>query len=71
MPILLILLLIGVFAYLYWQRRTTTLTRNCRWRQTAPGHWWCAYCGAETDADKSPIVCLQQIEAAQKKSDDD
>ena len=49
MPILLILLAAGVFAYLWWTRRGTTLTRNCRWRldrSLGQGAYRCAYCGA-------------------------
>ncbi len=47
MPILALLLLGGVLAYLYWRRKTTTLTRNCRWREDRQaGDWACAYCGA-------------------------
>ena len=60
MPIFLILLLIGVLAYLYWQHKTTTLTRECRWRRVAPGAWRCAFCGAEMASEKSPTVCLKQ-----------
>jgi hypothetical protein len=33
MIVVLILLLVGVVAYLFWQSRTTTLTRRCRWRE--------------------------------------
>jgi hypothetical protein len=60
MPILLILLLFGVLAYLYWRRKTTTLTRECRWRRTAPGEWRCAFCGAETVSEDSPLLCLRR-----------
>jgi hypothetical protein len=60
MPVLLILLLLGVLAYLYWRRKTTTLTRECRWRRTAVGQWRCAFCGAEFASDDSPIVCLKR-----------
>lgn len=61
MPILLILLLFGVLAYLYWRRKTTTLTRECRWRRTAPGQWRCAFCGAEMASEASPVVCLRRV----------
>ncbi|MBC6407818.1 MAG: hypothetical protein GDA40_06710 [Rhodobacteraceae bacterium] len=27
------ILLVGVLAYLFWQWRTTTLTRACRWHE--------------------------------------
>jgi hypothetical protein len=61
---LLILLGIGVFAYLWWRWRTTTLTRECRWREdraAGPGHWRCAACGAETVAEpgQEPRECLK------------
>ncbi|GGB88069.1 hypothetical protein GCM10011363_00870 [Marivita lacus] len=59
MPIFLILLLLGVLAYLYWQHKTTTLTRECRWRRTAPGLWRCAACGAEMESESSPTLCLK------------
>ncbi|MQY42322.1 hypothetical protein GG681_06685 [Epibacterium sp. SM1969] len=46
MPVILLFLLLGVLAYLYWKRRTSNLTRNCRWRQRkAQGDYVCAYCG--------------------------
>ena len=58
MPILLLALLFGVLAYLYWKRATTTLTRNCRWRQDrAAGDWVCRYCGARKHAETSPKTC--------------
>ena len=62
MPVLLIVLLLGVLGYLYWRRKTTTLTRNCRWRRMAAGRWRCAFCGAETAAETSPIVCLRNTD---------
>lgn len=56
---LLVLLAGGTLAYLWWRRRTTTLTRNCRWRQDrVRGVWTCAYCGAETVSDGEPDRCL-------------
>ena len=60
MPVLLILLFLGVLAYLYWRRKTTTLTRDCRWRRTAQGEWRCAFCGAETSSENSPVLCLRR-----------
>ena len=59
MPLLLALLL-GVFAYLYWKRTATTLTRNCRWRQDrAAGDWACGYCNQrlKTSDGNSPKTC--------------
>ena len=57
-----LLILIGVFTYLWWKRTHTTLTRNCRWRQEkGAGLWRCAYCGAVTpDTGSSPRHCAQQ-----------
>ena len=52
MPLLLLLLLLGVLAYLYWQRRTTNLTRNCRWREERSlgvGHYHCVSCNGRTE----------------------
>lgn len=60
MPVFLLLLLIGVVAYLWWRHRTTTLTRDCRWRQDrARGIWHCAYCGAEKAGADAPRDCLR------------
>ena len=58
MPILLVLLLVGVFVYVYWKRTRTSLTRNCRWRRVGPGAWRCAFCGAEDTGEASPLRCL-------------
>lgn len=59
MPILLLLLLLGVLGYLWWRRQTTTLTRNCRWRDDRTrGLWVCAFCGAETP-EGPPRNCLK------------
>lgn len=60
MPFLLLLLLIGTLAYLAWYRRTTSLTRNCRWRQTHPGRWRCVFCGERASAAKTPTQCKRQ-----------
>jgi hypothetical protein len=60
-PVLLLLGL-GVLAYLWWRWRTTTLTRECRWREdrvAGPGHWRCAACGAETITAGEPRACLK------------
>ena len=63
MPILIILLLIAVFAYMAYARRGSTLTRECRWRQDrsiGPQHWRCASCGAQCESPKaSPRHCLR------------
>ncbi|MFV0515173.1 MAG: hypothetical protein ACK5MY_16315 [Jhaorihella sp.] len=60
MPVLLIILALGVFAYLYWRHRSTTLTRDCRWREDRRnGIWRCAFCGAQTPGAKAPLVCLR------------
>lgn len=61
------LLIAGVFLYLWWTRRRSTLTRDCRWREhpgdvTREGTLWrCAACGAETRAPKggAPRQCLR------------
>jgi len=63
MPVLLILLLLGTLAYLFWRRRTTTLTRDCRWRQDRrTSGWRCAFCGAQESGAASPIHCRRSRE---------
>lgn len=58
MPVLLLLLLAGVFAYFLWRRHATSLTRNCRWRQQrAQGQWRCSYCGAAEPGEAAPRIC--------------
>ena len=54
-----VLIIFGVFAYLWWKHTRTTLTRNCRWRLNKPlGQWRCASCGALTpDTGRSPRHC--------------
>ncbi|SDC51913.1 hypothetical protein SAMN04488239_102425 [Ruegeria marina] len=62
MPVLLLLMALGVFGYFLWRSRTTTLTRNCRWRlDRGADEWYCAYCGgrARGGVDKSPTCCVQ------------
>jgi hypothetical protein len=64
MPVLLLILTVGVFGYLYWQWRTTTLTRTCRWRldrSAGPGHYRCVACGAVCDLPpgQPPRACLR------------
>ncbi|KAJ55036.1 hypothetical protein ACMU_14870 [Actibacterium mucosum KCTC 23349] len=63
MPVLLLILLLGVLAFLWWRRSTTTLTRNCRWRQDRKaGQWRCNYCGATLpDTGKPPVDCLNPV----------
>ena len=61
MPLLLLLLALAVLAYFIIRARTTTLTRDCRWRQDrARDCWRCAFCGAETKGDASPRDCLRE-----------
>ncbi len=58
MPVFLILLLLGTLAYLYWRRRTTTLTRDCRWRRDrSTAGWRCAFCGALEPGEAAPVHC--------------
>lgn len=64
MPLLLLALGIGVFAYLWFARRGSTLTRLCRWRldrSLGPGHYTCAACGASCDLPqgRQPRDCLR------------
>jgi rubrerythrin len=61
MPILLLILLLAVLAYMWASRRHSTLTRACRWRldrATAPDAWRCAACGATTRGAE-PRDCLR------------
>lgn len=61
-PILIPLLLIGVFAVLWFTRRGSTLTRVCRWRlgrAAGPEVWRCAVCGAVTTSARAPRHCLR------------
>jgi len=60
MPILLVILALGVFGYLWFARRGSTLTRACRWRldrRLGPDRYRCAACGAETSG--TPRHCLR------------
>ncbi|HCE69913.1 MAG TPA: hypothetical protein DET67_01175 [Ruegeria sp.] len=62
MPVLLLILALGVFAYFFWRARSTTLSRNCRWRlDRRRGDWACAYCGGRMagPVDKPPTCCVQ------------
>ncbi|KAE9632700.1 hypothetical protein [Parasedimentitalea maritima] len=60
MPILLLLLLAGVLGYFVWRHKTSTLTRNCRWRQDKRmGEWRCTFCGARDPGEDSPRECLR------------
>ncbi len=60
MPLLLLVLLIGVFAYAWFARRGSTLTRACLWRQEkAAGQWRCAACGAVQKGAAGPRHCLR------------
>ncbi|WP_085822901.1 hypothetical protein [Ruegeria meonggei] len=61
MPVLLLLLLVGVFAYFAWRARTSSLTRDCRWRQhRKEGFWTCTYCGAQQKGEDAPTQCLNR-----------
>ncbi|EEE38537.1 hypothetical protein RKLH11_2379 [Rhodobacteraceae bacterium KLH11] len=60
MPVLLLLLVIGVFTYFIWRSRTSSLTRDCRWRQDRKeGLWRCAFCGAVSESEGAPKNCLK------------
>jgi rubrerythrin len=62
MPILIPLLLIGVFLVLWILRRGSTLTRACRGRldrAAGPEVWRCAVCGAQTTSARAPRHCLR------------
>lgn len=63
------IVILVVLAAMWWMRRHSTLTRQCRWRpdlaHSAPAgqvHFRCAACGAETDCPhgKTPNACLHQ-----------
>lgn len=60
MPILLILLGLAVLFYLWWERRSSSLGRDCRWRECRrEGLWRCAACGAEWRGAGQPRHCLR------------
>lgn len=60
MPVLILLLLVGVFGYFVWRRKTSTLTRHCRWRQQrSKGQWHCQNCGALQLGLAEPRDCLR------------
>ena len=60
MPLLLLALVLGVFVYFVWRAKTSSLTRDCRWRQNrSDGLWRCAYCGAEKAGEDMPRQCLR------------
>lgn len=66
MPVLLVVLLVGVLAYMWIARRGSTLTRDCRWRMdraAGPEAWRCAACGATVvvQAGKRPKDCLRPV----------
>ncbi len=63
MPVLLLILLAGVLAYFIWRHRSTSLTRDCRWRlDRAGGVWRCAACGGELPEDHrgAPRICMKK-----------
>jgi len=59
MPILLLVLLLGTLGFLWYRRKTTTLTRSCRWRQEGAGHWHCVACNGRSDQVNSPKHCAR------------
>jgi len=64
MPVLVLILILCVFAYLWVARRGSSLTRACRWRLdrgAGPTVWRCAVCGAVTDPGpgRRPRHCLR------------
>ncbi len=59
---MLFLLLLGVPAYFIWRHRSTSLTRDCRWRlDRAGGVWRCAACGGELpeSGEGAPRICCK------------
>jgi hypothetical protein len=69
MPILLLILGIGVFAYLWVVRRNSTLTRHCKWRlrkDLGSSTYVCVACNARCDpgAKAQPNHCLRKREDA-------
>jgi hypothetical protein len=61
MPLLLLLLLLSVLAYMWLSRRNSTLTRACKWRQErAADQWRCAACGAVEHGPAEPRHCRQK-----------
>ena len=60
MPVLILLLLTGVFGYFIWRRKTSTMSRDCRWRQQRSQHrWQCTNCGAVQPGAAEPRDCLR------------
>ena len=64
MVLLLPLLLVGVFTYMWFARRGSTLTRDCLWRTDrglGPDMWRCATCRATCQVvkGKEPRQCLR------------
>ena len=60
MPLLLLFLLVAVFAYAWFARRGSTLTRACVWRQEkSAGQWRCAACGAVKPGEAAPSDSLR------------
>ncbi|QYZ68725.1 hypothetical protein [Neotabrizicola shimadae] len=62
MAVLLPFLAVAVFLAMWWSRRGSTLTRDCRWRldrRLGPTTWHCATCGATCDPGSgTPRDCL-------------
>ena len=60
MPLLLLVLLLSVLAYMWITRRNSTLTRVCMWRQErSAGQWRCVACGAVVPGAQEPKDCLR------------
>ena len=58
------LVIIAVFVGMWWMRRGSTLTRDCRWRadvSAGKGHFRCAACGAvcTVEPGATPKACLR------------
>ncbi len=65
MPLFLLVLALSVLIWMWFARRGTTLTRDCRWRLDRSGgadHYRCAACGAVADMPpgREPRDCLRQ-----------
>ncbi|KCV81606.1 hypothetical protein ATO10_11857 [Actibacterium atlanticum] len=60
MPLVLIILIVALIV-MFYRFKTTSLTRNCRWREDrAEACWRCAFCGARQEGAAVPKRCLQR-----------